>query len=94
MSLTFEGETLTIGGRELTGTVLVDARVTDGSFDHAFGTERVLDLDFIPWGFVPDLGDLKLNDKLVEGAVQDWIDSHEHQIMRVYDRKVKASREE
>lgn len=87
----FEGETLSIGGMELRGTVCVEAEVSDGSFSHEFGTERVMDLDFIPWGFVPDLKiDLGDKERLVLRAVQDWIDSHERQVMRAYEREVKS----
>lgn len=89
MSLTFEGETLNIGGFEITGTVVIQPEISDGSFCHEFGTEDIANLNFLPWGFVPDLGDLKLNNKLVERAVSDWIDRHERQIMAAYERAVK-----
>lgn len=90
MSLAFESETLNIGGFEIMGTVLVETRVTDGSFDHAFGREHVEDLEFLPGGFVPDSPCQALDDALTHRAVQNWIDSHEKQEMRAYERKVKS----
>lgn len=92
MNLKFEGETLNIGGFELTGTVLVEAVNRNASFDHAFGREHVIELDFNPDGFVLDVsqpGDLKLDERLTDRAVSDWIDSHERQIMAAYEREVK-----
>lgn len=86
--MTFEGETLSIGGMELTGTVIVEPRVTDGSFDHAFGTERVIDLEFLSGGFVPDL-DINVNEALACRAVYDWIYANDGRVWAAYERHVK-----
>lgn len=51
MPMSFEGETLTIGGREYVGTVFIETEVGDASFDHEFGTERAISVTHYSEGF-------------------------------------------
>lgn len=79
--MTFEGETLNIGGFEIEGTILIDGRITDASFSHEFGTEKVIETE-LTGDFVPDEDGLELNEALVRRAVDNWIDKHEDLIAR------------
>lgn len=89
MSMTFEGETLIIGGREYVGTVTVEAYPTDASFTHAFGTEKLTEVEFSPGGFEPDLA-YELNPKQVDRAVSDWIDANEDRVNRAFDKLTES----
>lgn len=82
MSLQFEGETLNIGGFEITGTVLIEANRIDASFSHEFGTEKVFEDEFTSGGFVPDADGVELDALLVDRAVNEWADKNEAAIYR------------
>lgn len=96
MAMHFEGETLNIAGREYPGTVVIEAEVSNASFDHEFGTEHAIDIDYIPDGFIADGVSRCLAETLAEEAYRSraldaWLAANLSRVEKRFEMECKRS---
>lgn len=98
MPMSFEGETLRIGGRDYVGTVFVETEVSNASFDFehgsVHGTEHVIDIKHYPECFVADgvSGCMAESIDAEAGpALEAWLTSNLSRVEKRFEMEVKRS---
>lgn len=99
--MSFEGESLTIGGREYTGSVFIETEVSNASFDFeqgdVHGTHHEIDIVhyaecFVAGGVTNTLA-MELDDEARKGRViEAWLAANLRRVESRFDMEVKTGR--
>lgn len=90
----FEGEVLTVGGRQYIGSVFIETDVSDASFSHEHGTEHVIDIDHNAECFVADgvsrCAAQSIGDEAIRsGALDAWLAANLDRVEKRFDIETK-----